>query len=222
MAEPPLLPGPAWQTSAGEHPSAEAWEHLACGELAAAERRRLLDHVAGCTECTRIYRALGILERGARAFDPGVPRRGLALPARPGPVAWRWGAAAALAAAAAAVVLWIGVRPPAPAVPPAAGVVRSGPAAAVPVLRSPLGTVAGPVAFAWEAVPGAVRYRLELLDADGEVLGAVVTGGTGAAWPAAVPARPGRYYWRVVADLERGGTAASPLADFELTGPPTR
>lgn len=220
MAEPRLAPGTHWQTAAGDHPPEEAWERLALGELSEGERRSLVDHVVDCAECTRIWRALAEIELGARRFDPGVPEPGLALPARPGPRAWRWGLGGALAAAAAAaLIVWAGVRPqpPAPPEPPAGETFRSGPEEpARPALRAPLGEVAAPDAFTWEAMPEAVSYRLELLDADGEIVWTIATAETSAAWPLDLPRSPGRYYWRVVAELERGSSAASPLGDFDV------
>jgi len=224
MAEPRLIPGAHWQAAAGGHPPEEAWERLACGELSEYERTTLLDHVVGCAECTRTWRALAEIERGARKFDPGMPRPGLALPAARGPRAGRWGLGGALAAAAAAaLIVWVGVRPQ-PSVPPAqppGETFRSGPEQPVqPVLRAPLGAVAAPQAFTWEPVPEAVSYRLELLDADGEIVWSAATAETSAAWPSTLPRSPGRYYWRVVAELERGGSTASPLEDFDvLAGP---
>jgi hypothetical protein len=222
MAEPQLYPGAHWQAAAGGHPPEEAWERLACGELSEHERRSLLDHVVDCAECTRIWRALVALERGARRFDPGVPKPGLATPRRPAPRAWTWGLGGALAAAAAALTLWIGVRPPAPPpAEPAGETFRSGPAEpARPVLRAPLGAVDVPGAFAWEPVEGAVNYRIELLDAGGEIVWTAATEETSVAWPATLPGSPGRYYWRVVAELERGGSTASALEDFDLLDGP--
>jgi hypothetical protein len=223
MAEPTLVPGPHWQTAAGGHPDEQAWERLACGELTDELRRSLLDHVVDCAECTRVYRALAELERGARRFDPGVPRPGLARWARRGRLVWRWGLGGAVAAAAAAVLaVWIGVRPPAPEPAPSPPeALRSGSAAAGPgpVLLAPLGAVTAPPELAWEPVAGAQRYRLELLDAEGEIVWTATTAGTSVPWPAAVPRRPGRYYWRVIAELERGGTVASALEDFDVAGP---
>jgi hypothetical protein len=224
MAEPQLYPGAHWQAAAGGHPPEEAWERLACGELSEHERRSLLDHVVDCAECTRIWRALVALERGARRFDPGVPKPGLATPRRPAPRAWTWGLGGALAAAAAAaLIVWAGVRPQLPEPPrqPAGETFRSGPEApARPVLRAPLGAVAAPQTFTWDPVPEAVSYRVELLDADGEIVWSTPTAETSAAWPSTLPHSPGRFYWRVVAELERGGSTASALEDFDvLDGP---
>jgi hypothetical protein len=224
MAEPKLEPGAQWQSGGGAHPPEEAWERLALGELSERDRLSLVDHVVDCAECTRIWRALAEVERGARRFDPGVPRAGAAPSARPGPRAWRWGLGGAVAAAAAAaLVVWIGVGPqaPEPQRQPAGETFRAGTEApARPLLWAPLGEVAAPGAFTWEAVPEAVSYRLELLDADGEIIWSAATAETSTAWPATLPRSPGRYYWRVVAELELGGSSASPLEDFDVIDDP--
>jgi hypothetical protein len=113
------------------------------------------------------------------------------------------------------MAVWLGGRPPAPSATGEA--LRSGsspPSAAA--LRAPLGEVAAPVSFVWDPAPGAASYRFELLDEDGEAVASAVTRATAAPWPADLPQRPGRYYWRVIAELGRGGTVASPLAAFDL------
>src|SRR5436190_798388 len=56
------------------HPREEAWEALLCEELAADERKRVLEHVVRCMECAGTYRALLQVTREARAFDPGALR----------------------------------------------------------------------------------------------------------------------------------------------------
>jgi hypothetical protein len=221
-----LTPGAHWQATHDEHPTEDAWEQLACGELSGPERMALLDHVLECSECTILYRELVTFEHDARSFDPGIPAAGGLLADAPVPRAWRWGrwGLGGALAAAAALVLFIGVRPqligvrPQPTgTPPSGETLRSDRhLAETPVPLAPLGIVAPPESFTWEPVPGAVRYRLELLDAAGEIVGSAATAETRVTWPGERPRLPGRYYWRVVAELERGGTSSSELEDFEI------
>lgn len=198
---------------ASGHPDEEAWVRLAARELPPDETRALADHLARCSECGQIYRALADLEQGARAFDPAVP-------ARPH-TAQRWNVLALGGGlAAAAAVAWVMVRPlPLPASPPPASTeVRGGAVAAVPV--RPLGALAArPAVFEWRPAAGARAYRVQLLDAQGDTIwsSAEVTATT-VTLPGDVVLRPGRHYWQVLAVPSGGGQmSASPMADFDLS-----
>ena len=224
-----LEPGEHWLGDPGEHPSEEAWEGLACGELPEDERLALVDHVTGCARCARIYRALSELEAGARSLGGAPAGPVFAVPPddRPAAAPKRYGWYAGLAAAAALALVFVGVRGPSAPSPDPSGSpppVRAAQPASV-VLLAPLGEVdAPPPEFRWAPVDGAVSYRLELLDADGERIAAQEVVQPRAGWPGSVPpsqaSAGGRYYWRVVAALERGGSVASELADFEVVAAP--
>jgi hypothetical protein len=197
---------------ASGHPDEEAWARLAAHELPPDETRALADHLARCSECGQIYRALADLEQGARAFDPAVP----AQPQATG----RWNVLALGGGlAAAAVLAWVMVRPlPPPASPPPSTEVRGGAAAAVPV--RPLGALtARPAVFEWRPAADARAYRVQLLDAQGDTIwSSTEVTGTTVTLPGDVVLRPGRHYWQVLAVPAGGGQmSASPMADFDLS-----
>jgi hypothetical protein len=197
---------------ASGHPDEEAWVRLAAHELPPDETQALADHLARCSDCGQIYRALADLQQGARAFDPAVPAQPHTT-ARPNVLAWGGGLAAA------AVVAWVMVRPLPPPVspPPASTEVRGGAEAAVPV--RPVGALtARPAVFEWRPAADARAYRVQLLDAQGENIwsSAEVTATT-VTLPADLVLRPGRHYWQVLAVPAGGGQiSASPMADFDV------
>jgi hypothetical protein len=205
-----------------DHPDDATWEAMALAALPAARRAKVLDHVARCAQCAQIYRGLKILATEAAAFDPAVPRtpsrRVLAWPSR-----WVYGGLAA--AAAVLLVMWLPLRhtgSPAPSASP--DQVRS-PVKATPVPLEPTGRVTdAPRAFRWQPVAGAVRYRVELLDGQGNPLwSSAPLEGTAVEWPPTVPRSPGRYYWQVVALPDPAqplaAPAASALVSFEIAEP---
>ena len=57
----------------GGHLDDDTWERLACGELDESERLLAIEHVTSCEECDRIYRALDVLSKEARAIHPDLP-----------------------------------------------------------------------------------------------------------------------------------------------------
>jgi hypothetical protein len=201
--------------SESRHPDEATFERLMLGELSPFERRAALRHVERCAECSRVHAALAELESGARAFDPGVPAHGTGRRI-PGP----WIGLAAAAALALAVVLpwrsWMG-----DSTQPESDSLRTLESSTGPRLVSPLGTVAAVERFVWTPVPGAASYQLELYDGEAEPLWtSPALDQPGVAWPPAVPARPGLYYWRVEAAVGGGAeTVTSPLERFALNGP---
>jgi len=201
------------------HPDEAAWELLALGQLAGAERQGVFDHATRCAECLRVYRGVKLIQAEAGAFDAAAPRRPARL-ALVGQRAWLFAGAAAAAALLMALVLPLSLHVPQPA--PADGL-RSD-ALQSPEPLEPLGHVASrPAAFRWQAVPGAGSYRLELTRPDGERLWqSPPVEKTTVAWPSSVPAAPGEYYWRVTAlpgpDRLLGAPRPSTLAFFEIAG----
>lgn len=224
-----------------ECPPLERLAELVHGEVAAAERAALEAHAATCPACAAELEL-------ARAFDPaaadaeegaeiervaaslaggGAGARVLAFPGRrerragaAGSPAWmRW-------AAAALVLLGIGFAfqatrrslPPDLIGPVDGDVVRGGELEAI----APLGEVAAvPTELAFEAVAGAARYRVELLDVAGKAL-----------WSAEVAIPPARldeatrallrprasYGWRAVA-LAADGSELARTATIEFNLP---
>jgi hypothetical protein len=202
---------------AGGHLLEEDWERLACGEMAAADRERALEHVTRCAECARIYRGLDALTEGARSFDPGVP----AAPSRT--LAYPRGlllGGLAAAAALAAMLFWpaAGQRPR--ATPPGDGF-RGAAESLDPAPETPRGRVQGlPTELRWKGVPSPARYRVVVLDPDGEpIWSSGEVEATTLPWPAGLVLKPGSYFWQVIA-LPRGGLPgderASALAAFEV------
>ena len=207
------------------HPDEATWEAWAAGELPAAPRAELMDHVARCAECAAVYRGLKMLAAEAAAFDPAVPRRSRAR-VLAWPRMWVYGG---LVAAAAAVLVVALVPPsqrgPSPAPPAVSDPVRSG-EKAVPVPLEPLGRLTGlPRTFRWQAVAGAGRYRVELSSREGDLLWSSpdVTG-TAVDWPAAVTPAPGLYHWQVFvapdADRPLATPPASAIVSFEIGNKP--
>lgn len=198
------------------HPGEEAWERLAMGELAASERDALMDHVTRCFDCGEVYRGLQELEREARAFDPGVPRRqrtGVASPV------WYSGLAAAVAVVVASALSFWSNRP---APGPGEDVLRSAPAIA-PELLHPVGRLASPPQrLEWRAFAGADRYRVEIACGDA-LWSSEPVSVTHLEWPRQVSLAPGTTcYWRVIAlagaDRRLETDVASALVSFEMTG----
>ena len=203
------------------HVGEDGWVALAGGRASTSDREQAFDHVARCTSCARVYRALSELEEGARAFDRHVPS---AL----GPAslsllqATRWGWWGGLAAAA--VVVWAIAQPRsalAPtSAPPTAGNELRGSEEARPTLVEPLGPVTvWPARVRWQPVAQTRGYRVRILDGEGdEVWASPVVGETSIAWPVQVAPRPGRVYWQVTAYPQGLGEAegvASILASFD-------
>jgi hypothetical protein len=203
------------------HLSEETWERLALGLAGGPERELAIAHVVRCTECAAVYRGLATLETGARAFDPGAPARPVLRGSDPGLSLRPWGFLGGVAAAAA--VVWLLARPaiaptPAPAGTPA---VTRGTEPAVPRALEPVGRLAAaPTAFRWSPLATARAHRLQLLDGSGELLWTSLdVTGTSLAWPSAVAAKPGTYYWQVIAVAPNGRAVdevTSPMVSFEI------
>ncbi|MFQ5525885.1 MAG: hypothetical protein ACE5GX_06440 [Thermoanaerobaculia bacterium] len=212
-----LMPGASWQWAVSDHPGEESWERLATGAVSGDERLAILDHVVACAECTRIYRALVVLEENAREIEPELPAGGLIIEPEKGRRFDSKTLFGGLAlAAAAALVLLVRVPGPSP-LPEGDREVTRAPGAERPVLLEPGEGAAWTSAFRWQVLDGATGYRLELLDAVAEPLWAADVGTVVVLdWPAEVERRPGRHYWRVIAILGSGTEVASELASFEV------
>lgn len=204
------------------HPSSADWERLACGELEAEPRRRLLDHMLDCPECSDTYRALGILRLEATAFDEQVPNRQTAPTPFPRSrwISWRGvGALAVAATAVLAVVLPlqrsrdVGVEP--------GVVVRSADEGTAVAPVAPVGEVrwrpGDDIVLTWTSGSSKGPFLVEVLGADGEpVWTGPDTETTETVWPGDAVPGAGRYYWRVFAGGSSSVRDESPLVAFDL------
>jgi hypothetical protein len=190
---------------AAAHPSPEAIAALARREGPEAARLATLDHVMECAECRREFDLLRTVERAgveSGAAGRGAARRGWFMPV----------------ALAASVLLAVGIgrqmlRPTGG--DPTRGTGEAG--AVVLVQPGPEGAAGEPVTFAWQPVPGASRYDLELLDARGSVAAAAATSDTSATPAATRDLPPGEYRWWVRATTSDARTLRSPLRPLRVT-----
>jgi len=179
------------------------------GRTAEAERIQALWHVASCAPCRAELDLLrAVAQAGERLQRRHVPALALA---------------ASLALLAGTAVVWRGgVGPLAWRAEPLRGA-RGG-----VTLLEPSGEVAAatPVVLRWHALPRAVRYQVEVLDADGRVVFATSTHDTTApmrSQPALIPGAD--YRWWVQAELADGTGPRSSAERFRVRGivaPPPR
>jgi hypothetical protein len=165
-------------------------------------RLATLDHVMSCADCRSEFDLLRSIElAGAQAAGSRPGRRGWLMPA-------------ALAASLLfAVVIGRLALPTAPDT----DVVRSGPERGVTLVAPPPESPAGsPILFAWHPIPGAARYRLEVLTSGGEVALEAETADTAITLQGAADLAPGDYKWWVGAS-SGGTTERSALRPLRLT-----
>ncbi len=184
-------------------PSPEAVLALVRREGAEDSRLATLDHVMSCAECRSEFDLLWSIElAGAEAGAN----------ARPGRRSWL-----VPAALAASVLLAVLVGRLALPTAPESEVVRSGSVGGVTLLAPPPESPAGsPILFAWHPIPGAGRYRLEVLTDGGEVALEAETADTAITLQSAAGLAPGDYKWWVGA-TPAGTTARSALRPLRLT-----
>ena len=168
------------------------------GEGPEADRLRTLDHALACAACRPQLALLHAVSRGAAEARPAAAR--LAVWRRLAPLA----AAASIVVAAGVIGLGQWRQGPGD------DVTRAGDAADVTLVApAAAGAVAaGPATFVWRAVPGALRYTLEVYAADGTVLvGIAAEDTTLATTLAGVPA--GEHRWAVRAHMSDGSERRS-------------
>ena len=172
-------------------PSPEALQALARRDGEERDRLATLDHAMSCASCRAELDLLrSIEEAGVATGAEGRGRRRT------------WYVPAALAAT---VLLAVGLGRFALA-PRGDEAVRSGAGAGVAVLAPATEAAAGdPLAFAWRPVPGADRYRVEVLSGDGDVAIEAETRDTALTIEGVGRLAPGDYRWWVVAYTPRPG-----------------
>jgi hypothetical protein len=146
-------------------------------------RLATLDHVMSCADCRSEFDLLRSIElAGAEAGAAARPGR-------------RWLAPLALAASVLfALVIGRYALPGAPE----SDVVRSGADGGVTLLAPPPAASTGsPLLFAWHPIAGASRYRLEVMNAAGEVVLEAETADTAIVLRSAADLQPGEYQWWV-------------------------
>jgi hypothetical protein len=184
-------------------PDPDAILALVRRESSEDSRLTTLDHVMSCPDCRPEFDLLRSIElAGAEA--------GMAAP----PIRRSWIMPAALAASVLLAVV-VG-RLMLPAVPESE-VVRSGEGGRVTLLAPPPEAATGsPMLFAWHPIPGAGRYRLEVLTSEGEVALEAETADTAIMLRSAADLPPGDYTWWVGA-TSAGAAVRSALRPLRLT-----
>ncbi len=184
-------------------PAPDALQALVRREGAEEERLATLDHAMSCADCRSEFDLLrSIEEAGRRVGAAGsTSRRSWMMPA----------------ALAASLLLAVGVGRLGLA-PSEDDIVRGGPEGeAVTLLGPPREARAGtPLLFAWHTVPGATRYRLEVLDGEGDVALEAETTDTLVAPDAAAALPAGEYQWWVSASVS-SAPRRSELRPLRLT-----
>ncbi len=194
---------------------------------AEADRLRILDHVMSCAECRHDFDLIRAVESAGREDAAGatgeLPR--VSATSTPGPHrSWLRQHAPVLAAAAVLLPIGIGVgtlRQWRTTPRSTADIVRGAPenvadaGGVIPILPEDGASSAEPVRLVWHAVQAAVRYRVELLRADGALVGGTTTTDTVFVVPSSLLHSGTDYSWWVRAETGTG-EARSPLRRFRF------
>jgi hypothetical protein len=185
-------------------PAAETLQALVRREGTEEQRLETLDHVMSCAACRADFDPLRSIE--------GAGRR---LGATGGTVKRSWVVPAALAAT---LLIAVGLGRLALDRTSDDDLVRAGPErGAVTLLSPPADAKAGvPLTFSWRPVPGARRYRLEVLNAAGDVALEAETTDTVVESDLAGQLAAGEYQWWVTA-LVSPASRRSDLRPLRLT-----
>jgi hypothetical protein len=187
--------------SAGACPAPEAILALVRREGTEDARLATLDHVMSCAECRSEFDLL-------RSIEEAGTQAGAARPAYR-----RWTMPVALAASVLfAVVIGRYMLPAAPD-----DEVFRGDDSGVTLLAPPPEVAAGtPIAFAWHPIPGATRYRLEVLSTGGELALEAETADTTVTLRGTADLAPGDYQWWVGSTVA-GAPTRSAFRPLRLT-----
>jgi len=170
------------------------------GDLSGTERKAAEAHLAECPACRSELAEVRAILRSAPERRRLVPRR-------------------IVAAAAAAVLLFFvwpwAVRTPEAPLPHRDPALTT---TLAPRAVRPVGTVGDARSLEWTSVPGALRYRITLFDAEGDALWQTLQSDTVAAVPDSVSLPPAAYYWQVKAEASPGRWAESELIPFTVVG----
>jgi hypothetical protein len=182
-------------------PSPEAILALVRREGGEDARLATLDHVMSCAECRADFDLLRSIEEAGAATAAARPaRRSWMMPA----------------ALAASVLFAIVIGRFALPGTPEDEVVRSGSDGGVTLVAPPSQVPAGsPLLFAWHPIPGAARYRLEVLTGAGEVALEAETADTSITLQGVAGLAPGDYQWWVGA-VAAGADVRSRLRPLRL------
>ena len=182
-------------------PAPEAILELVRREGSEEARLATLDHVMSCADCRSEFDLVRSIKLA------GATTGATARPGR------RWMAPLALAASELLAVVvgryaLPGTREP--------DLVRSGPDERVTLLAPPPQAATGsPLLFAWHPIGDAERYRLEVMNAAGEVVLEAETADTAILLQSAADLQPGDYQWWVGASGP--GAVRSDLRPLRLT-----
>ncbi len=168
-------------------PSPEAIEALVAGTGSEASRLTTLDHVMSCAACTQEFELLRAIHAAERV-NAGVarPRRSIA----------PWLAAAVVVIAAGALTLTQLQRS-------GSNPTRGASSADIALV----GAVSG--SLVWHAIPDAVRYNVEIVDASGATIFHARVADTTTAIPGTLPNAP--VSWWVRATLRDGSERRSAI-----------
>jgi hypothetical protein len=186
--------------------SAERLQDAVAGRLASEERQRVLDATRRTEQGRREVALLRTAHRAAGDAGPAGGRADAPWWTRPGLAA---GAALVIAAGLGGGAWWQAWHASPNAVD--AGTLRAAAVAAdeIRLVRSDV-TAGEGARLAWRAVPGAARYHVEVLAADGAAVHVMSTTDTTVTLPATVQPPSGTSYeWWVRARLADGGTRRS-------------
>ena len=164
-------------------------------------RLQVLDHVMDCRECHREFELLRALEVAGRGGQPRVVRS----------ISRRLVPLALAASLLLAVGIGLAVRSRgAPEDTPRGGTHQ------LDLLTPPAEVAPGqPITFSWRPVPGARRYQLEVLDANGTAMFSEFTPDTALTW-SADRLRPGASYRWWVRDVTPGAELNSALRPLRV------
>jgi hypothetical protein len=166
-------------------PSPEALEALVTRAGAEESRLATLDHVMSCVACQQDFELLRAIHAAEQVNTQARPRRSVT----------PWLAAAVVLIAAGAITVTELQRPN-----PTRGSSATSDIALVGALNGSL---------VWRAIPGAVRYDVEIVDATGATIFHANTSDTTAALPTTLPT--GSLSWWVRATLRDGSARRSAI-----------
>lgn len=201
------------------HPAPEALWALVRREGDEAQRLATLDHAMSCPRCRHdleLLRAIGDAAPADVAASDAAPSASSGPPprARAKGSHWRFSIPTALLAASIAGIAWLGIaRNDDSGNEP----MRGEPGAVALAVPDERADVAASPLLAWHPVPGAERYRVEVVDASGVVVDSTEQADTTFQAGASTPLTPGDAYRWWVRAIDAGGVrAVSPMRTLRV------